>query len=357
MNTVSSGVYSAIPKVAGGLGAAVSGVADAFRTPKDIYTGRVGLDKPTLYASGFAAGDYRSAKNPDKILKRGADIDGPVLDKDNNIVLTEDDIRSGLLDATGKKLRFGASFVAHKAGQALGKTAQGVFKGIVTADNVLNSGINLVKGVLGKIVGPQGIVMFGGKTMISRLTEIRDILDARLPGKKVFGDSDGDGIRDNSVEDLNRKDKAKAESRAGEEEKRSNLGFGKTGAIGALTATLGKLFKKKDTEGDGDSGSSSATGAAAGAAGAGIGGWALSKLKGAGKGLWGMGKKVGGGLLGKGLLGKVLAPLAIYEGGKSAMDLVTGKSENKLTDGLTAGMGAFSLASLVGSFGGGGALH
>lgn len=81
------------------------------------------------------------------------------------------------------------------------------------------------------------------------------LMDERLPGKKkVAGDSDGDGIRDGSIEDLRTrrqktKDRLKDAKDAGMSKLKGTSGYA------ALAELLGKLKKKKDGDKD-DSGPS-----------------------------------------------------------------------------------------------------
>jgi hypothetical protein len=351
LNTARDAITKAVPTVYGVGKAGVMGAVNMLRVPKDVYTNRMGFKNPTLYAEKFKAGQYKSARTG-KVLARPSEIDGPVLDENDNVVLTEEDVRDGLLDVYGKKMKFGAALFASKLGSVAGLGVRSLFRGIGAADSVLNGALNFAKGMLGSIIGPNGVIMVGGKTMVTRLTEIRDILDARLPKSKgnVFGDADGDGIRDNSAADLDRKDKEKAKSKQeAEDRKQQQLGFGKMSGFGALGGIFGKLFGKKGGGAAGGGDEEDKDSGLGDAAKSGIGAYIASKLPGLGgigKGILGAGKGLLG--MGSGFLGKALGIGSVAYGAKSVYDLATGQSQNKLMDGLTAGMGAFSLASLVG---------
>ena len=98
---------------------------------------------------------------------------------------------------------------------------------------------------------------FGGKAAVDLLTQIRDILDDRMPGKKkaILGDTDGDGDRDNSYADKQQKIKEsgddgnpnnnKLEERENKNEPKRNTSniFDKIfSGIGSLIGGLGGLF-------------------------------------------------------------------------------------------------------------------
>lgn len=169
---------------------------------QDVYV-KTDLENPKLRATVMRAKGYRSFHRPEKFIMSPADIDGPVTGLDGkDQILTDEDIRTGLVDRYGRPLVTGKLRILQ-----LGKDAFHIIKANI------RTGLNAAKDFLtGKWKGLKdffqidGIMISGGKTMIDRLTEIRDLLNDRLPRrKKVLGDIDGDGLREGSFEDMKKK--------------------------------------------------------------------------------------------------------------------------------------------------------
>lgn len=213
--------------------------------PQDIYV--KGEDEPRLFATIMKVGGYIS-KITGKVIERPTDIDGEVL-YNGNVIISFDDIKKGLVTSRGKKLLVGKGFIGrllHGAGAAVGGSWRALKSGAKKVGQFLADGFSYTKDFLKSVFG-EGIIITSKKT-ISVLEEIRDLLDARLPGKKkVFGDKDGDGIRDNSVDDLAKKDaeaeKAKASKSVGAEGAAKKAGF-----IGSMKAGWDKMRAKEKEE-------------------------------------------------------------------------------------------------------------
>lgn len=146
--------------------------------PRDIYI--PGLDKPVLRAILMRAGGYfdQITKKP---IFRPSDIKGPVIDHEGNVVLSIDDIEAGLYDGEGKPIKsimkHLADFGLNVAGNIKNRLS-GAFKRL----KIVGKGIgNTAKNAADNITGRFG---FGNKKAVSLLTEIRDILNERLPGNK-----------------------------------------------------------------------------------------------------------------------------------------------------------------------------
>ena len=168
---------------------------------QDVYT-KDDLENPKLQAVVMRAKGYRSFHRRDKYIMTPGDIDGPVVNLTGDQVLTDNDLRTGICDKWGRPLLTGKLRLLQ-----FGKdTMQMAFQKV-------QNGFNMAKDFLsGKWQGfknwfhVDGIAFSGGKTIIERLTEIRDLLDARLPKRKrTLGDVDGDGIREGSYEDQKKK--------------------------------------------------------------------------------------------------------------------------------------------------------
>lgn len=353
-----TGGLSGIARAAYGVGMkAYTGITKPI---VDVYIKSRGLDKPVLLARKFRAGAYYSKKTG-KVLERPDDIDGAVgemIDGVENIQLTEEELKEGLVDRFGNPLVFGIGRLIGIGTSILGTGAALAWKGArkigSALDSIMGKGFDLTNNFFKGIIGPDGIIFAGGKKMVKTLEQIRDILDDRLPGgkSKILGDTDGDGIRDNSAEDWNRKDAAKAKEKAEKGEAASYAGaggmFGKAGIMGGL---LGKLFGKKG--GKDDDKKEDEKGGMFDSAKDIAGTYLATKL----------GMKGGIAAGAKSLLkngakfaGRLAPWAALGFGAKSAYDLATGQSESKLADGLGVGAGVLGGASILGALNGGGML-
>lgn len=211
--------------------------------PQDVYV--VGQDPskddPKLSAMIMRNGGYftKGSKEP---VRKITDIKGPVEDVDGVVRLTHEDIQKGLIGRDGKPLKTGIGRLLHgvkntikKAFGVLGKIGRGV-------DNFLGAGWDMVKGLFGSIFGKESFLTLGTRRMVGWLEDIYHLLDERMPGKKVLGDADGDGIRDGSVVDLRRKRAAKeAAGRAGG-------ASGNDAKQGGTLGLLARLFGRKKQE-------------------------------------------------------------------------------------------------------------
>jgi hypothetical protein len=224
---------------------ATSLIKDYLDGPADVYVkGR--KDGPQLLARLMRAGEYFDAKNPDKKIKKIGDIEGPVammVDGKPEIQLTAADIKAGLLGSDGKPLRTGMD----KLVQAAHDTIMGGFGLLQQAGGIAGQALSGVKAFMGKLfgtfVGKDGLIFSGGKQLLSTVEQIRDLLDERLPGRK---------LRVGSVEDLNNKRKAREDEEAKDDANREAKLKGEEGGVKGL-GPLGKLFsmfKKKKGEDD-----------------------------------------------------------------------------------------------------------
>jgi hypothetical protein len=236
-------------------GKAVSSVKDYLNRPQDIYV--KGEEKPRLLAIILKRGGYFSAATGEPVYTID-DIDGPVKNEDGNVVLTEEDIRQGLVNARGKAIRTGMSAGA----SAISSTVEGI-------GNFYRGAFEMGKGALQKTMGffgggdgeGGGGGLFGGsKKQVEWLEKIYNLLDARIamPEEEVRQGSwqqmmgkDADGSAANDPEDV---------AEAARQAKGKSL-FGMLGAGGLLD-------KLNPFSGDGFG--SSAAGAAAGSAAEGM---------------------------------------------------------------------------------------
>lgn len=332
--TTVGGVYGSV--IAGGMQAlkfAKSSVMKALA--RDVYV--VGEDTPRLLAITMRSGGYRS-KLTGKVIWRPLSIDGPVLNTDGEIVLTDADLRKGIVDSQGKPFRSIVSRIMDFGKKVVKTTVDTAIKGVKMGAKAAKWAVDKASDMGSAFLDmvKNGFPIIGGKTIVDRLTEIRDLLKDRLPEKKkaVAGDTDGDGDRENSWQDMDQK--RAALEKAAKEAKAKGTGIGAAGA--AAAANRPEDQQEEDGGGydlsDIQSGWDMAKGA-----GKRIKGWG-GKLLGKGKGL--LGKIPGSKLVGKiGLkgAGKLLGVAGAAYGAYSAYDNFNkgNYGEAALDTGLTAG--------------------
>lgn len=235
----------ALPGIYGkALGAGLDAAKKAMNLvgARDVYI--AGKEEPVLLARVMRAGGYRS-KATGEVIYKVSHIKGAVIDENDEVVLSTEEFKQGLLDKDGNPLKTGVARMAQHIGNIVGK-------GVKFAGGLFEAGSAMFKGGLkglGNLFEKGGIFFGGGKTVVDRLTEIRDLLEQRLPERKkrVVGDLDGDGVRDGSNEDLAKdaKEKLLAQTGNGKEEKG---GFGKLLGAGGIKGLIDKLRGKKDEE-------------------------------------------------------------------------------------------------------------
>ena len=288
---------------------------------RDVYVR--GDDKPALIARKLRLGHYawvdESGGKPEaKVIKSLNDIKGPVIDMiTQEYVITKDDLQRGLVDSKGRPIDMGlgrrllnipltyAKWATSTMGGVLGKMGRGI--GAIT-----KVGFGMATGLLGGLIkGAAGAMGIGGRvrTVFDRIqSKIRgpeDMQYANLAigdegnrilmqinaqlangafgnNKKVLGDTDGDGDRENSIADIKQKAAQAAKDKLGEA--RENARFSKlANMIGKTVNGIGLGKDGREAKG---------------------GGGLMSMISGiAGQFIGGLIGKLGRGLLG--LLGKI----------------------------------------------------
>jgi hypothetical protein len=208
--------------------------------PTDIYL--KGISTPIMLAIIMKNGGYISAKTKQPIMKP-SEIDGPVLDSEGNYVLTAEQLKQGLVDKFGKP-------ITTPLMKLLGLGVGVVKKGISAALSIGKFGTNMIKNGLGRAGDfMQGVLDvfstgIGGKQNTDTLIQIRDILDSRLPKtKNVFGDSDGDGDRENSWQDMLTRKSSKG-SKDKEDRKDSTVKPDRQNVFDKIAETAGSIKDK-----------------------------------------------------------------------------------------------------------------
>jgi hypothetical protein len=249
-------------------------VKDYLDGPQDVYI--AGSMEPVMLARIMRAGGYRLKMDPTKVISKITEISGPVIDSEGNEVLSMADLKAGIYDRAGRPLKTGwvrgaqivGDFVGKYLNTAKNKLAVGLKKAKDAGLYVGGKAVDAAKqgwDAFSQWIGIDGIMISGGKTIVERLTEIRDLLNDRMPGGSgnqgapskykrgsirhrgplVVGDQDGDGIRDGSVQDiLKKRAEAKAEAHKAKEDAELEDIDKELGASGPIAASLAALSKK-----------------------------------------------------------------------------------------------------------------
>ena len=221
------------------------GFRNLFDQPVDMYV-KDDLSTPVLLAVTMRAGGYYS-KVTGNVVDRPSKIDGPIVDKDGNMVVTEAQLKKGLVDKDGKSVD-GPYMKMLKLGAA----------GVRGAFNIARNVISGISGAIGKGIDFGGDFLngffdkfnrlLGGGKSYDVLVEIRNLLDARLPQKKKssFFDKDGDGDRDGSVEDLmqSEKDREKRDTDLNKSGEASDFSSGRQNTIDRMMEGASSLKDK-----------------------------------------------------------------------------------------------------------------
>lgn len=228
-----------IVRMAGSILAGIKNkIIDFLDEPVDIYIS--GSSVPVMIARIMKTGGYFSQRTKKAIL-RPSDIDGTVLNSEGNVVLTEEELKSGIFDKLGNPIKTPfekiKGFVTGTISKTLGLMKNTGNKILDLAKGGLDGAKNLIKNGLN--------IGVGFKENNNILMQIRDILDSRLPGKKSrFNDKDGDGNREGSWRTMGKKAKGKA-SDIKDTLKNGVSGEKKPNFVSKM---LNKLFGIKDQE-------------------------------------------------------------------------------------------------------------
>jgi hypothetical protein len=140
---------------------------DKLKQPNDVYV--KGRSTPALLAL-LMKGHYYFDQASGDLIRCPGDIKGPVIDKDGNVALSMDDIRSGICDNQGKPFKSLMETLKDKAFELGSKAVEKVKTGIEIAKQF---GQGMFSKWKSKSSSSDGM---GGSSVIKLLTEIRDIL-------------------------------------------------------------------------------------------------------------------------------------------------------------------------------------
>lgn len=172
------------------IGKAIDATLKFATKPVDVYL--PGKKEPVIRARLIESGEYFSAVTG-KPIKHHRDIDGAVMDKDGNEIISEEEYEKGIYNISGTKIK--------------GQLGRKLFRGISRLNRMFSIKTKLlnVKRVPKNMndaskAGLTKTEWIGTKT-VSVLEDIKQLLTK----KKVAGDSDGDGVREGSYADKMRK--------------------------------------------------------------------------------------------------------------------------------------------------------
>lgn len=212
--------------------------------PYDVYA-KNDMSRPLIYATGMRYEMYFS-KRTGKPIKHPRFIDGPVIDDQGNIVISEEHIKQGLVDVAGDPVGKGLGRLMSKGMRKATQAWEVMRDAAVGLFGSLQKGLGNVGEHFKNFFAPFADMITNSRKTVTLLEQIHEILDTRLPGKKVKGDMNGDGVRDGSIEDIHskrEKDKVRAEHEA---DGRGDPAGG--GIVGKMMAGLGGLLNKKKKE-------------------------------------------------------------------------------------------------------------
>lgn len=225
-------------------------------------------DKPRILAKDVPKNEYFNEDG--EVVNKYSQLDKPVYNKDKNIVISEDDIKKGLVKYDGTPI---------------GKIGKGLFKGLFkTASFGFGLSAGILKGLFSLSAGTMKLMggafkfttkvgkglfnaLGGGRfdvdgrdkyalmiqaqaATVDKLEAIRIILDKRLEVKdKKFNDKDGDGVRDGSYLDTLRQRAKTKEEKEKEKKEKAKKGDDKDkakeagkGLLDALDSPLTKIL-------------------------------------------------------------------------------------------------------------------
>lgn len=215
--------------------------------PYDVYV-KTDMKRPLLYANVMRYEMYFSQRTG-KAIKHPRDIDGPVIDHEGNVVVSEEHLKQGLVDVSGDPVGNGLGRIVRKVARKAGQAWEMMRDAAVGIFGSLSKGLGNVGEYFKNFFAPFTDMITNSRKTVTLLEKIHDLLDNRLPGgKKVRGDLDGDGVRDGSIEDIrNKREREQAGVEGGGD---AAAGARSGGGISKLMAGITSLFnrKKNDSE-------------------------------------------------------------------------------------------------------------
>jgi len=215
--------------------------------PMDIYI-KGEMAEPVLYKYIMEAGGYFDKKSGDPIVKP-SQIKGPVIDTDGQTVLSSKSIKKGLVDSKGRPLVFGIAKLIGMGISSIKKTFDTI---VGFGKGAWNRAKDMFASTWEWIGGAKSPLTITTRKTNDILTQILELLQERLPGAKVAGDTTGDGLRDGSYEETRAKRKKQREKK--EEERKAGGPKGNANNPQGLAAVMAMMQgKKKPADGEEES--------------------------------------------------------------------------------------------------------
>lgn len=196
-------------KALGMIGRGMYGGKDEYRD-YDAYVR--GEDQPRIFANKMKAGEYKDMDGNE--IKSLDQISGVLYDKDDNVVITEVEYQAKtvLYTASGKKLiTLGGMAMGTSRGAAVVRRMLRPIRKVTNLmgsifSSIISAPFKMIGGVFSRIRSaiskgdPAGVSIVIAHGQLEIQHKIFDLLKKKLGGgdKKGAGDSDGDGIDDNS---------------------------------------------------------------------------------------------------------------------------------------------------------------
>jgi hypothetical protein len=177
---IAKGTWSALSIIPASLKSVGSFALDVLDMPDDIYVEGDDPWQPRLEARVFKLRGYRLFTTKE-VVTRISQITVPIIGADDNIVLSTEDFKKGLVDVNHKPIR-----------GFKGRILNGLKEGANTAIQLFKTGIGHAQDILFGMLGgvknfftgrSWGISLFSStETMVTRLEQIYSLLNDRLPG-------------------------------------------------------------------------------------------------------------------------------------------------------------------------------
>lgn len=222
---------------------------------RDVYV--KGESNPRLLATIMKNGGYASA-NTGRPIYSLKDLDGEVVDRRNNLIVSHDDIQQGLVDWKGEPFGF-LDRQLNRIGGMVKAPLKAAKWSLGKARDAATWGTEKIGQLVGGLSSGFGSgdssarAEEQGDEQLHVLKEIRDLIKAqKTSGEGRMWDTDGDGTRDNSWRELMEKDSDSEDDDVEEDRSRKE----KDGSlmstllslagpiVGMLTTALGGVFSK-----------------------------------------------------------------------------------------------------------------
>lgn len=224
--------------------------------PEDVYV--QGQEKPSLFGKLMREGKYFSRRTG-KPIENPGQIDGDIVDESGQVQLSEKEIEAGLSDANGARIGTQFTSLLRRGLSGLNRALSVRVK--LPTKSTRQDIADQTRNDLNKVFGrdDKNNTDDNGLTKASVLNKLtpdrqqvmllKDMLKLQTSQlkKKVFGDSDGDGIRENSFWDKFKKRESKKQEDQ-QTEKAARAGMGGKGLLAGLAGMFGGNRNKQDNK-------------------------------------------------------------------------------------------------------------